>query len=368
MLAMFPPPFSSGERIVNMTVQKILEERFDVDTINVSTGRLNPKKLGIQKLTNQLLSVWLYIKAVSQVKKNLKKYNYKAFYFVTPSSSFGHIRDYYMIKNFDKRVGKIFAFIHNGNFDSVLRRKSHNKISKAFISKVDKFIFLSNGLQKKIDDLIEQSKCTIIRNSIGSDVIFTDEEVKNKIANYNGHLNIAYISNMNPTKGYMDLANAINLLVKSGQTNIRANFIGEWLSDEQLAAFKNFIKVNQLENIIIVHGKINDRNRIKTIFYESNVFVLPTYFAQEAQPLSIIEALNAGVPVISTNHASIPEYISDGINGYLVSKQAPGEIAEALQKLVNVDNWKKIASNARLSFNEQLSLDVYKQKLFDLFG
>jgi glycosyltransferase involved in cell wall biosynthesis len=156
--------------------------------------------------------------------------------------------------------------------------------------------------------------------------------------------------------------------VKSGQTNIRANFIGEWLSDEQLASFRTFIKENKLEDIVSIHGKINDRSKIKAMLYESNVFVLPTYFAQEAQPLSIIEALNAGVPVISTSHASIPEYISDGVNGYLVSKQAPQEIADALLKLMNVESWKKMASNARHSFNGQFSLEVYKQKLFELLN
>lgn len=367
MVAMFPPPFSSGERIVNMTVKNILEEKFDVDILNVSTGRLNPKKFGIQKITNQLLSVWLYIKAIAQVRRQLKKYNYKAFYFVTPSSSFGHIRDYCMIKRLDKRAGNIYAFIHNGNFDSVLRKKFHRKISEAFVSKVDKFVFLSNGLQSKVDGLIEPSKCTVIRNSIGADVIFTDEEIDNKIGTHTGKLNIAYISNMNPTKGYMDLAIAVNLLVKMGEKNIRANFIGEWLSDEQLDAFNTFIKDNNLEDIIIVHGKINDRKKIRALLLASDVFVLPTYFSQEAQPLSIIEALNAGTPVISTRHASIPEYITDGYNGFLVSKQAPEEIAYALQKLFNIDQWKKMASNARSSFTEQFSLEVYKQNLFTLF-
>lgn len=368
MVAMFPPPYSSGERIVNLTVQKMLEEKYTTDVINVSTGMLNPKNFGIKKISNQLTSLWLYIKAFQQIKRRLKENQYHAFYFVTPASSFGHIRDFYMIKSLGRKAGKILAFIHNGNFDSVLCKKSHEKITRSFIDKVDKFVFLSEGLRQKATKYIDAAKCVVIKNSIDAVVTFNDEEIKRKISEYNGSLRIVYISNMNPTKGYMDLAVAVKMLAeRKAFINMQVDFVGEWLSEEQLLSFNGFISENKLDNIIKVHGKINDRVQIKAMLYQSNIFVLPTYFSQEAQPLSIIEALNAGTPVIATKHASIPEYIADGYNGFLVSKQAPEEIANAIEQLADITLWKTLAANARQSFTDQFSMEVYKQKMFNLF-
>lgn len=368
MVAMFPPPYSSGERIVNLTVQKMLEEKYTTDIINVSTGMLNPKNFGVKKISNQLTSLWLYIKAIQQIKRKLKENQYHAFYFVTPSSSFGHIRDFYMIKGLGRKAGKILAFIHNGNFDSVLCKKSHEKITRSFIDKVDKFVFLSEGLRQKATKYIDAAKCVVIKNSIDAVVTFNDEEIKRKINEYNGSLHIVYISNMNPTKGYMDLAVAVKILAeRKAFINMHVDFVGEWLSEEQLLSFNSFITENKLDNIIKVHGKINDRVQIKAMLYQSNIFVLPTYFSQEAQPLSIIEALNAGTPVIATKHASIPEYIADGYNGFLVSKQAPEEIANAIEQLADITLWKTLAANARQSFTDQFSMEVYKQKMFNLF-
>jgi glycosyltransferase involved in cell wall biosynthesis len=368
MVAMFPPPFSSGERVLNLNIKQILEEKYDVDAINVSTGKLNPKKFGVAKVANQLLSLLLYCKAFIQIKKSLRTNNYHAFYFVTPSSSFSHIRDWIMVKIIHKRINNIYAFIQNGNYENVFQRKWHKRITQSFVSKVSKFIFTTNGLKQRVIKYIPEEKSGVISNSIDLAVTFTEAEISKKITNYNSPIKILYLSNMNPTKGYMDVAGAINILTKKmPELAIRTDFVGEWLLEEQLTEFRQFLKENQLEDIITIHGKINDRNKIKDFILNSSIFVLPTYFAQEAQPVSIIEALNGGTPVIATSHASIPEYITDGVNGFLVDKQSPEQIAEAIKKLTARNTWTIMAKAARKYFTENFSMDVYKKNIFLLF-
>lgn len=369
MIAMFPPPFSSGERMVNLNLKEILTENYEVEIINVSTGRLNPAKRSFSKIYNQFHSFILYCKAIAEIRKRLKINNYHALYFVTPCSSFGHIRDWLMLMVFSYRIQNIFAFIHNGNFEIVFKKKWHRRITRSFITRVSKFIFLSNGLMQRVNNYIPAHKCTVIRNSIQSEITFTNNEIAKKIKDHNPSLiRIAYISNMNPAKGYMDIAVAINMLNKKRYPiAIKADFAGEWLSDKQLSQFKQFVFENELENIITIHGKISDRSKIKKILYESTIFALPTYFSQEAQPLSIIEALNAGTPVIATAHASIPEYITHAYNGFLIDKQSPQQIVEAIEKMMQKDIWIQMAKAARKSFIDNFSLEIYKQNIFSLF-
>ena len=85
-----------------------------------------------------------------------------------------------------------------------------------------------------------------------------------------------------------------------------------------------------------VHGGVSERSIIKEFLNRADAFVLPTYYPIEAQPISIIEALNSGTPVIATNHASIPEMItlvSFAIRGITSAGGKLVEIQEELQQI-----------------------------------
>ena len=62
----------------------------------------------------------------------------------------------------------------------------------------------------------------------------------------------------------------------------------------------------------------------------TDIFVFPTYYPNEGHPWVIVEAMAASLPIISTNHAAIPESVFDGVNGFLVEKQSPKQIAEKI--------------------------------------
>jgi glycosyltransferase involved in cell wall biosynthesis len=63
----------------------------------------------------------------------------------------------------------------------------------------------------------------------------------------------------------------------------------------------------------------------------SAVFVLSTFY--EAFPISILEAMRAGLPVVATNVGGIPEAVSDGFSGFLVPPSRDDLMAESLERL-----------------------------------
>jgi glycosyltransferase involved in cell wall biosynthesis len=371
MVALFPPPYSSGERILNMNIQGILETEYDVEVINLSIDTLAPKSFGVDKLRYYVKSSIRFNNALKELKAKCAKNKYHALYIVTSSSSSGHLKDYLILKTARPVTDNVYAFIQNGNYDTIFDKTWHKNITAKFLTMIDKMVFLSKGLQDKVSKHIPLEKTTIIRNSIDKAVVFSDEDIKTKINNYtNNPVRLLYLSNMNPTKGYMDLGNALRLLKEEKvDFNFKADFIGEWLSDEQRSNFEAFVKEHNLTDHVSIHGKVNDRDKLKMFLRESAVFILPTYFPKEAQPVSIIEALNAGTPIISTYHASIPEYVEDGYNGYLVDKKSPESIANAIKKLaIDPENWKTIATNARASYVKDLSNEAYKHNILTLFS
>jgi glycosyltransferase involved in cell wall biosynthesis len=62
-----------------------------------------------------------------------------------------------------------------------------------------------------------------------------------------------------------------------------------------------------------------------------DIFVLPSH--QEAMPLSLLQAMGAGLPVVASRAGGIPEAIEDGVTGLLIDAGCPDQIASALRRL-----------------------------------
>jgi len=70
-----------------------------------------------------------------------------------------------------------------------------------------------------------------------------------------------------------------------------------------------------------------------TLARDFDVFVLPSL--SEGMPLTIIEMMAVGVPVIATRVGGIPEQIEDGVSGLLVEVRNSQQIAEQIWKLLH---------------------------------
>ena len=81
--------------------------------------------------------------------------------------------------------------------------------------------------------------------------------------------------------------------------------------------------------------------------------MLPTTYPVEAQPLTVIEALAAGTPVVVTRHAGLPEMVADGHEGRFVAAGAPAEIADAALDLSG--RWPQASAAARRRFEAAFS-------------
>ena len=73
------------------------------------------------------------------------------------------------------------------------------------------------------------------------------------------------------------------------------------------------------------------RTDIPEILAAADVFVLSSRW--EGNPLSVMEAMAAGKPVVATAVGGVPELVEDGVSGILVPPQSPEALAEAMIRL-----------------------------------
>lgn len=77
---------------------------------------------------------------------------------------------------------------------------------------------------------------------------------------------------------------------------------------------------------------LGQRADVVDLLNASDVFVLTTHW--EGFPRSIIEAMRAGLPVLATDVAGVPEAVTDGVTGYLVPPRDSELVAKRLRTLI----------------------------------
>lgn len=73
------------------------------------------------------------------------------------------------------------------------------------------------------------------------------------------------------------------------------------------------------------------------VLAEHDVLVFPTYHEGEGMPGIVIEAMQAGLPVIATDWRAVPELVEDGRNGLLVAPRDPSGLGRAMLRLAADD-------------------------------
>ena len=162
-------------------------------------------------------------------------------------------------------------------------------------------------------------------------------------------------------KGIICLLKALKNLEKYNiiyKAKIAGN-IDEKFSKEILQLF------NELENTEYVG--IVDGDDKKDLLKWGNIFVLPTFYKMEGQPISILEAMATENLVVTTNHAGIPDIFKDKVNGYLVKKNSIKSIQDILTYIAtNKSEIEKIATYNKEYFLDNFTVNAFKKNLIKI--
>jgi glycosyltransferase involved in cell wall biosynthesis len=75
-------------------------------------------------------------------------------------------------------------------------------------------------------------------------------------------------------------------------------------------------------------------------------FVLPST-GGEGLPIAILEAMSAGLPIVTTDVPGNDEVVRDGVDGYLCKAEDSETLADCLVKMMSsVDGWQRMAESA----------------------
>jgi len=128
-----------------------------------------------------------------------------------------------------------------------------------------------------------------------------------------------------PAKGYEDLILAMSTLASS-HPNIVLLLVGDGPLFESI---RNLVSKSGLEKNVLPLGMRDD---IPSLLAASDLYVSSSHW--EGLPLTILEAMMAGLPIIATDVGDIPSVVTADI-GIVIPPHQPGSIAEAVTKLLD---------------------------------
>lgn len=143
-----------------------------------------------------------------------------------------------------------------------------------------------------------------------------------------GKFQLVFVGRFHPQKGLFDLVEAIDRVVKR-HPNVRVLMVG---AGRQLPGLRERIKTYGLVDHFIFTGHLTGVNKIRA-FKSSHLFVLPSLY--EGQPLTLLEAWAARLPVVVTKVGANPDFVVDGENGYLVAPQQSEQLAEVICRAID---------------------------------
>jgi len=179
---------------------------------------------------------------------------------------------------------------------------------------------------------------------------------------------IVSIGRLIEKKGFADLINACRLLKPRGREFV-CEIIGEGPLETEL---RSQIARDGLESCVKLVGP-QTQSQISLRLSHATIFALPCTREEgggmDNLPTVIMEAMAAGLPIVSTGLAGVPEMVENNFNGILVPEKEPGAVAAALEYLIaNPEEARRFGDRGRQIAREKFSIETSGRALLALFG
>jgi colanic acid/amylovoran biosynthesis glycosyltransferase len=181
-------------------------------------------------------------------------------------------------------------------------------------------------------------------------------------APHTGPFRLITVGRLVPVKGYHVLIAALTLLKERGR-HVRLSLVGD---GPDRSSLERHVADAGLAGDVSFEGSCN-QDRVKSLYNQADAFVL-TSFA-EGVPVVLMEAMSMGVPSIATNITGVPELVTNGVHGILVTPSDEEDLAGAIISLMdNPDMRARFAKEAREKVSRDFNLRRNTGTLSSIFN
>ena len=202
--------------------------------------------------------------------------------------------------------------------------------------------------------LRDSHKIITVHNGIGDDGLQRDAIVR--MLDNGSILRLIMVGRFSKPKDHMLLIKSVYDINKKYPGQVHLSLVGD---GDLFAVANQYVVANNLGDFIVLLG---ESTCVDSLLTQSDVFCLISNY--EGLPISIIEAMRAGLPVIASDVGGNNELVVDGVNGYLVSRGDRKGLVQAIEKLIKDRNLiTEFGKRSQEKFRMEFTFSAMMQKI-----
>jgi glycosyltransferase involved in cell wall biosynthesis len=353
ILGKLPPPYFGPAVATQIILNSSLKNQFQLFHVN---NGMNKTVAEINEI--KLKKVWQTLAIYIELIKSILKHRPSIVLVPISQSTVGFVKDSFFLIVSKLLNRKTIIHLRGSNLRNVFA--SSPKIvqwyARFMIKRMQGVIVLGSKLRDIFKDYLDDDRIFVVPN--GANYAFSNTKIRN-----NG-FRILYLSNLMSSKGIEDVLSAARILKNEYELTFQLDVVGEWCDETtKKECFKIFEGCHSCVRFHLpVHG-----SKKMSFFENADLFVFPPR-EPEGHPWVIIEAMAAGLPIISTDQGAITESVINGVNGFIVEKQNPQAIAEKIKYLIeNEPLCRKMGKESRRLYLQNFTEEKMVERLAYVF-
>jgi|GEM_PF-272016 len=277
-----------------------------------------------------------------------------------------HASNLSWVANYIKAVYQIHYIItsHNTDIINAILDKRYIALTQDALGRADVVTAVSKNTREQLLKVFGRGKYSLARKtrvvSCGVDTkMFPsrgDVAIVDKKYNLSGKRMVLYSGKITSIKG-------VDIFIKAAHKikNVAFVVMGD---GEEIRTMKNYVSDHGINNVVFT-GYIgsDQRNLMSAIYRRADVLAVPSTVS-EGVPLSALEAMSSGTPVVASNIGGIPTVVKNMRNGILVKPKSVSALVEGINKLLgNAKLSARLAVKAREDAHEKYDWRVITRKM-----
>jgi glycosyltransferase involved in cell wall biosynthesis len=226
------------------------------------------------------------------------------------------------------RIPLVILTRHHTQEVEMIGTRLHRSADRLLTSQADRIVVLSHAVKTQMvsREGAPPAKIDVIYQGFDFERLGATDEDRRRVRaelGLDGAFVIGCVARFFRTKGHVHLLAAARQLIRD-VPNLKVLLLG----GGDRSSIERMIAAEHLEDRVIFAGYRSD---VPACMRAMDVVVHPSL--TEAFCQTVVEALAAGAPLVTTNVAAAPEVVTDGVNGLLVPPADPPALAAAVLRL-----------------------------------
>ena len=348
MCSLGPPPTGQSQ-VSNEAVRYLRDQGHVVDVIDKKILGFGWAKLG-HYCASVLQMLWYLLLGPRP----------QLAYLTASRSPGGFLRDAVFILLCRLRGVPAINHVHGSDLPRLLRHRWMGRIARRLLNLLSGNIVLSRAMASAAGQAGLRN-AVVIRNFAAPEFFAATSPRRGPEA----PLRILYFSNVMRAKGVFDLIEACCLLERT-RPDVELHIAGQILEETRALGAQTrraLIALTARHPFVRWHGPLYGADKVRA-YAEADIFCLPSYYDAEAAPLSLLDAMAAGVACVVTDVGGVREIVADGAAARVVPPREPDALAAHLLELAQSPGLRQqLGARAREQALAHFTLDRFRREL-----